>query len=264
MNRMNGRTLFGAALAIVIAVLSVQSVAASPKLPKSKTKDAIEGWCNENGGEFRVLESGAYTCTFPDGSWVYCRDSSCTEHPAPLTRPHGRFSEVASDGQILASQANITSQLNALSSQIESILTGQHLLIKEVNGLQAACTLADLLPIPVGAPGFSRCVSDPAGGQPTTLKVLVENQGGGNADASVTQVFFRTDAAGHATEVDVPTPPLAGFGGGIDLSVPIPASCFNTGDFTCLFKIAVNGTFVVTESNYGNNTAAGQCVGLIP
>ena len=129
----------------------------------------------------------------------------------------------------------------------------------DLGGLELACTTSDLVPIPVGAAGFSRC--DGAG----NLTVRVHNQGGGDALASVTQVFFRvpTDGACGAgcAQVDVPTPALPAFSG-TNLVVPIPTGCFDI-DVICKFKIDVDGTNAVTESVESNNNAAGECGGTI-
>ena len=143
---------------------------------------------------------------------------------------------------------------------IPEVLNRLDLLLRQISGLELACTTPDLVPLPVGSAGFSRC--DDKG----NLHVTIQNQGGGNAAASVTQVFFRvagsTQCGTDCAQVDAATSPLAAFSG-IDLAIKIPNGCFDTNNI-CKFKISVDGNNdVKNESNEANNNAAGECSGTI-
>jgi hypothetical protein len=147
----------------------------------------------------------------------------------------------------------------SLRTLVEGIRTDLAGIKGDLSGLELACTTSDLVPIPVGAAGFSRC--DGAG----NLNVRVHNQGGGDALESVTQVFFRVPTNGACgagcAQVDVPTAALPAFSG-TNLVVAIPTGCFDV-DAICKFKIAVDGTNVLAESGESNNNAAGECGGTI-
>lgn len=145
-------------------------------------------------------------------------------------------------------------------------------LVKEVGGLEKVCTTPDLLPIPNSQGDF--CQLDTQG----NLLVRVYNQGGGNAGASTTSLFFHVPdgsvfdppppyfscgASGGCLGVHLPTDPLVGFGGQ-NFTVPIPLGCYGTGiDGKCEFKIAVDDNNMVLESNEANNNAGGGCFGQI-
>lgn len=106
--------------------------------------------------------------------------------------------------------------------------------------------LPDLIPVPSPDGGFCNRTAE-------GLIVTVKNQGTGPAGASVTRVTFATGAS-----VDLPTPPLAP---GAQVVLPpatIPSSCFSP---NCAFRITVDATGVVAESNEGNNTVSGVCLG---
>lgn len=85
------------------------------------------------------------------------------------------------------------------------------------------------------------------------LHVTVRNQGNGDAPATTTTVDFLTFGS-----VPVPTPPIPA-GGIVTLPpVTIPIGCFNP---DCEYRIVVDSTALVAESNEGNNTAMGECAG---
>jgi hypothetical protein len=194
----------------------------------------------------------------------------------------GAFGQI---GAILKNQQQILEMLNNLQNTTmpnqqqvlgrivnlqDSILAGQATLIKEVSGLELACTTPDLLPLPLPGGGYCRLGKD-SQGQPdfSKLHVIAYNQGGGGAAASTTSVFFHvagaTSCGGDCAEVDMPTSPLAGFGGSMDLSFDVPSACYDTvhdsaGNSICEFKISVDSFSVVPESNESNNNAAGQCL----
>jgi len=107
-----------------------------------------------------------------------------------------------------------------------------------------AC-LPDLIPLPDEREGFCRRKDD-------KLIVTVKNQGCGPAGHSVTEVDFYSYG-----KVSMPTPSLAP-GMTADLLFPIPPGCYNP---DCEFRITVNANGSVTESDTGNNTASGTCIG---
>ncbi len=107
--------------------------------------------------------------------------------------------------------------------------------------------LPDLLPVRDSVLGF--CKRDSIG----RLLVTVRNQGVAPAPASITTIAFTSGGT-----VSVPTPPI-----GVGISVPlppiaIPGACFSP---DCSFRITVDATAVVAESNEGNNSAVGTCIG---
>jgi hypothetical protein len=57
--------------------------------------------------------------------------------------------------------------------------------------------------------------------------------------------------------IDLPTPTLAAVAA-VDPKFPLPPGCF---DPDCEFRIIVDVTNVVVESNEGNNFASGVCLG---
>ncbi len=103
----------------------------------------------------------------------------------------------------------------------------------------------DLIPIPDANGNF--CKIDRAG----KLTVTVKNQGTADAGPSETKVVFPNGS------VSVPTPAIPA-GGSVNVVVQIPTGCFQP---DCGFRITVDSTGVVTESNEGNNTASGSCLG---
>lgn len=107
--------------------------------------------------------------------------------------------------------------------------------------------LADLIPVPNPDPSINFCRRDGL-----KLTITVKNQGGTDAPASVTRVAFSQGGT-----VSVPTPPISA-GGSVDITVQIPAGCFSP---DCGFRITVDSTGLVPESNEGNNTGSGSCLG---
>jgi CARDB protein len=104
----------------------------------------------------------------------------------------------------------------------------------------------DLIPVPL--PSGSFCNATPQG-----LVVTVKNQGTGSAGASITRVTFS-----NGSTVDIPTPALAA-GAQVNLPpVPFPPNCFQP---DCSFRITVDATGLVAESNEANNSASGTCIG---
>lgn len=103
----------------------------------------------------------------------------------------------------------------------------------------------DLVPVPDHTGSFCRLRD----GQ---LLVTVKNQGAGPAGPSTTKVEF----FGHGT-VSMPTMALAP-NASTDLQFEIPPGCFSP---DCAFRITVDANDEVTETNEGNNTANGFCLG---
>jgi hypothetical protein len=158
---------------------------------------------------------------------------------------------------------------------LEEILANQATLLQTLDGL----TAPDLVPVPITGGGVP-ISTDPAGfcrfDAQGKLHVFVYNQGAGPAGPSVTQVFFRVppgtlvdkSCGVGCAQVDVATSGLAALHGTNGLPIDVPAGCFGSSfgpDDTnfCLFKIAVDGTNVLNESNELNNTALGGCQGLL-
>lgn len=139
-------------------------------------------------------------------------------------------------------------------------------LIKQVDGLELACSTPDLVPLPDPNQFVGFCRFDDQG----RLLLRVQNQGGGAAGPSQTLVVFRT--ASGEQDLFVDTPQLAGFTG-TDLVMAIPGTCF--GNFfgtddnnVCKFQILVDAKIgsqfgAVAESNELNNGAFGACQGLL-
>jgi hypothetical protein len=118
--------------------------------------------------------------------------------------------------------------------------------VERVPARRAQAGLPDLIPLADAKTGF--CKGDDQG----NLIVTVKNQGSADAGASTTTVVFARGGT-----FSQPTPPIPA-GGTVNLFFPIPAACF---DPDCSFRIIVDSGNQVTESNEGNNTASGTCLG---
>lgn len=105
--------------------------------------------------------------------------------------------------------------------------------------------LPDLIPVPDENGSFCRR-------RDGNLIVTVRNQGAFGSGPSTTVVDF-----GAYGTVAMPTPALAA-GASVDLAFPIPLGCF---DPDCDFRITVDANNNVAESDEGNNTAFGTCLG---
>lgn len=118
--------------------------------------------------------------------------------------------------------------------------------------MQAACAPADLFPVPLpGSNPLDFCRTDEQG----HLVVRVKNQGSVAAPASSVRVTFSTPSGPMLA--DLPTPVLAGAGGLVDVTSPVPADCLLRG--ACNFHIAVDADEAVFESDETNNSASGVC-----
>lgn len=107
--------------------------------------------------------------------------------------------------------------------------------------------LPDLIPVPDPRPGFKFCKL-----RNGNLVVTVKNQGSGEAASSTTMVDF-----GIFGILSKPTSALAP-NASVDLIFKIPRGCYNP---DCDFKIRVDSTSTVIESNELNNLGSGVCIG---
>jgi hypothetical protein len=119
---------------------------------------------------------------------------------------------------------------------------------REIEGPQR---LPDLVPVPIpGCTGNPVCFCDRQG---DTLTVTVRNQGTAPAGPSVTEVDF-----GNCGTFTEPTKELV-VGEETKVKFIIPSSCCFKPN--CEFRIKVDATTLVTESDEINNTASGICPG---
>jgi hypothetical protein len=193
----------------------------------------------------------AIGCLAVPGAWTAEKASDKKESKAEEKRDGGDHDSM-SHKELEAAVAKLLVLVNDLK-------ISQDLLLQELSGLQLACTVPDLLPLPkpgtTDASGFCRL---DANGR---LQVLVHNQGGGTASPSKTTVDFHTASAPGFLEVTQDTPQIVGFAGTL-LTFDFPADCVGV-DSNCEFKIFVDDTEVVAESNEGNNRVLGKCTGPI-
>jgi zinc metalloprotease ZmpB len=125
--------------------------------------------------------------------------------------------------------------------------------------------LPDLVPLPAFPPASPTspaqlpqnfCLSTVGGRLANAIRILVRNQGQGDAPASVTRVVFRNNPP-----VQIPTPAIPA-GGDTVVEVMIPQGCA-VGESGCTFEITVNATSAFDESNEANNTVNGGCPGIV-
>ena len=123
----------------------------------------------------------------------------------------------------------------------------------------------DLIPLPAFAPPSptapgalpqNYCYSTTGGQRADAIRIRVRNQGAGNAAESITEVAF-----GNNGPIQVATPAIAA-GAEALLDVMIPRGCF-VGESSCTFKIRVDATSVLDESNEGNNDTSSHCPGIV-
>lgn len=263
---MRSRITIAAVISVLISLSVVQAVDAVPKLPPITTRDAIEGWCNEHGGSFFPPSSaGVYGCILPDGTIVVCDGTlpGCDVIPRLRHGKVGGFKDLTIR-ELLATTATeqqIITKLDSLANQVQSIVANQDLLVKQVDGLELACTTPDVVPIPLpgktGPEGFCRLDSE------GNLRILVYNQGGAAAGFFTTVVFFKSagvvvgDHSFFATSlpafgsVEMGAPPA-------NFPITAAAGCFGS-ELECHFTIAVDFDNKVTESNEVNNSVDGVC-----
>lgn len=105
----------------------------------------------------------------------------------------------------------------------------------------------DLVPFsPLGTGPNAFCRMEEGG---KLLRVTVKNQGNADAGASKTTVTFVNKP------FTLDTPPVAA-GGSADLLFKVPSGCFSP---DCSFKVTVDSSNQVNESNEQNNSANGAC-----
>jgi hypothetical protein len=127
------------------------------------------------------------------------------------------------------------------------VFAGVALFMEGCNGAAGPDLVAERRTGGTGAEGF--CRRDDAG----NLVVRVRNQS--NADVLVqttTVVVFSPGGPRTGTTAPMPRGSFA------DVTLPIPAECFNA---DCDFTITVDSDEAVDESDEDNNTADGICVG---
>jgi len=169
--------------------------------------------------------------------------------PTPPTRPPLPIPRLSFLKGFAIIQVDSASELDVVGVYTASGSTGQvqALEIERVPARRMTLALPDLIPVPDPRRGF--CVRDSLG----RLLVTVKNQGSGDAPPSTTTVHFATGAT-----VSVSTPPIPA-GGSVTVGpVAIPPDCFRP---NCDFRIVVDATGGVVESDETNNVAVGQCPG---
>ncbi len=121
--------------------------------------------------------------------------------------------------------------------------------------------LPDLIPLPPFPPPSRKnqqklpqnyCCSSVGDANVDTVRILVRNQGKGDAPASMTAVRFKGRKPVH---IETPAIPA---GDETTVEVRIPEKCLAEKG-GCLFEITVNATGAFSESNKENNTVSGSC-----
>jgi hypothetical protein len=256
-------------IAVFLVSLSIVKIGAAR--PQQVDMTGLDILCQCNGCEyFPPILNSISCCNFPDGKAICCdsKTDKCAPATTPLDVKKASISRNSVDNIVTTTQLQrLDSQLSNLSSQVASLLQGQNTLASLVGDVQALCSLSDLVPLarPLATPGTAQpivrepgdvCQRDANG----NLVFRVHNQGGIDAPASTTRVFFGCPNATCTgpTQVDVATPALLGFSG-VELVVPIPNSCFSTTTLKCDFTIGVDVAEAVTEANEANNATSGVC-----
>src|SRR5215475_4528691 len=109
----------------------------------------------------------------------------------------------------------------------------------------------DLIAVPEGSFGGPDAYCDLTG--VPQLRIVVQNQGQGDAAASITRVTFSPGGT-----LDIPVSPVRAGKRAILAPVPIPAACF---DPDCDFKIMVDSRSEVDEGAGEENDAVdGRCM----
>ena len=108
----------------------------------------------------------------------------------------------------------------------------------------------DIIVVPDGSFGGPDAFCDLTSG--TYLRIVIQNQGQGDAPASTTRVAFSPGGV-----LDIPTPPVRAGQRTLLAPVLIPAACF---DPDCDFRVVVDARNQVDEGNGEENDAAdGRC-----
>ena len=257
-------------LAVLLIALSIINIREALSAPPTQVvdKSGLDIYCNAAGGEYHfVPQSNVSVCLLPDGTILACNITSgkCSKSEFATRNPNPS-SKAIEDLVTLKFLQAIDIKLNNLASQVSTLATGQNTITSLVGDVQALCSLSDLVPLarPLATGGTQTIIREPGDvcqrDSEGRLIFRVHNQGGIDAPASSTRVFFGCPNATCTgpTQVDVATPALPGFSG-VELVVPIPNSCFSTTTLKCDFTIGVDVAEAVTEANEANNTTAGVC-----
>jgi len=175
-----------------------------------------------------------------------------------------------------SNEKSIPAILDKILAELSSIRTD----LSVIRGKLEVIQVSDLVPLASATSShpegdFCRGRIDAQG----RLHVFAYNQGAGTAGPSQTQVYFRVPKGAEGqkscgdgcAQVDVFTPTLTAARSPqsiIDLVMDIPEGCFGSAfgpdDINnCQFKVAVDATNAVSESNELNNNAGGACQGLV-
>lgn len=243
---------------------------AAPKDPNAekvgKACHIVSGGNAGKSGTY-TIEADGLNCTTADGDQSACKDSDgkdngkCKDGAKFTGNPHDLLRD------ILVGQASLFKDQTQIVTRLKNLADVVGNLVNTISDGFNACTPPDLVPLPI--PGLtgprSFCRLDVS----TNLHVVVTNQGGVNAGDSMTRVVFNnvSGVGDPTTPVDIPTDPVAGFGGSRDVAAPIPSTCFDD-NRVCKFKISVDfptdpskPTGAVFESSETNNTVDGECGG---
>lgn len=121
--------------------------------------------------------------------------------------------------------------------------------------------LPDLVPLPAFAPPLRRdrhklpqhyCFSSAGDTKADTVRIIVRNQGKGDAPESITTVQFQGRKPIH-----IETPAIAA-GEETTVEATIPYECL-ANNSECMFEITVNATGAFDEASKENNKANGSC-----
>ena len=109
----------------------------------------------------------------------------------------------------------------------------------------------DLIAVPDGSFGGSDAYCDTT--MVSQLRIVIQNQGQGNAPTSITRVRFSSGGVR-----DIPTPPLQSGQRTMLAPILIPAACF---DPDCDFAITVDSMAQINETTgEENNVTEGRCI----
>lgn len=201
--------------------------------------------CDDRGGTYMAPSAaGVFACLLPDGTLISCGGyvySYCTQ---TRTLPGTDFSQI--DSLLLTTDTSILTKVNDISTQLQS----------------SSCQLPDLVPLtaPASVPPDGFCQRNDQG----QLLVNVYNQGAAQAVASTTRIAFICADPGQCASrspivVDAATPALNAASGTDLAPIDIPAGCFDPNTLNCSFRIGVDATGTVIESNETNNNVSGLC-----
>jgi hypothetical protein len=246
-------TTFAAVISVLMSLSLVRAVDA-----RNDSTNGLEGICKDRGGTFSSANhNGVHACVLPDGAIIVCGGAlkGCETIAPRVSRP-GHHNDGAI-GAILATEQRILANL-------ANVLAGLDNLKNKMADVQTACLPPDLVPVPEpGSTPPNFCQIDQQ--NTSNLLVRVQNQGLTDAGPSTVRVTFSTPSGPVVT--DVPTPALAGGGGSVDLSVPIPPECYlpaNPFPSPCNFQIAVDiFDDVKVENSETNNNVSGACVPVL-